>query len=88
MKKILSLTIISLFALSSRAQVNEHETGAWYMYFWSTEFKQSGFGIQGDFQLRKWNIFGDLEQLLLRSGVTYSPKNADLKFTLGYGDIT
>ncbi|MBD3637987.1 MAG: DUF2490 domain-containing protein [Crocinitomicaceae bacterium] len=85
------LGIIIVFLMStflSKAQVNEHEVGAWYMYFWDTEFKESGWGIQGDFQLRKWNIFGDLEQLLLRSGVTYSPKNAKVKFTLGYGDIT
>ena len=73
---------------SGFSQVNERETGAWYMYFWNTEFKQPGFGVQGDIQLRKWNIFGDLEQLLIRGGLTYSPKNAKVKFTLGYGDIT
>jgi hypothetical protein len=26
--------------------------------------------------------------LLIRGGLTYSPKNADIKFTLGYGNIT
>jgi hypothetical protein len=31
---------------------------------------------------------GDLEQLLLRSGLTYKPQNANIKFTLGYGNIT
>ncbi|MEM7036965.1 MAG: DUF2490 domain-containing protein, partial [Bacteroidota bacterium] len=41
----------------------------------------------GDFQHRNWNILGDLEQLLLRSGVTYKPKSANVKFTLGYGFI-
>src|SRR5690606_22663466 len=35
-----------------------------------------------------WNIVGDLEQLLLRSGVTYTTKNADVKFTLGYANVT
>lgn len=58
------------------------------MYFWNMKFKESGFGMQGDIQLRKWNIFGDLEQLLVRGGMTYTPKNAKVKFTLGYGDIT
>jgi hypothetical protein len=31
---------------------------------------------------------GDLEQLLLRSGLTYKPVNTNIKFTLGYGHIT
>jgi len=31
---------------------------------------------------------GDLEQLLIRGGITYTPKNAAVKLTLGYGNIT
>lgn len=88
MKKITLLFTVLIIGFSATSQVNEHETGAWYMYFWNTKFKKTGLGIQGDFQLRKWNIFGDLEQLLLRSGLTYTPKNAKVTFTLGYGDIT
>ena len=89
MRKMIALALFTIMlSTTSHSQVNDKETGAWYMYFWNTEFKESGFGIQGDFQLRKWNIFGDLEQLLLRSGFTYSPKNANVKFTLGYGNIT
>jgi hypothetical protein len=42
------------------------------MYFYTTKFKNSQFGIQGDVQYRNWNTLGDLEQLLLRSGVTYN----------------
>jgi len=62
--------------------------GAWYMYFFNTTFKESRWGIQGDLQFRNWNIGGDLEQLLVRSGLTYEPKNATIKLTLGYGNIT
>ncbi len=58
------------------------------MYFFNTTIKESSWGFQGDIQYRNWNIAGDLEQLLLRGGVTYSPKNAKIKFTLGYGNIT
>lgn len=80
---------ISLFtAKSGYSQINEKEMGGWYMYFFNTTFKESAWGIQGDIQYRNWNIIGDLEQLLLRAGVTYKPKNADIKFTLGYGNIT
>ncbi len=44
--------------------------------------------MQGDIQFRNWNLGGDLEQLLLRGGITYKPKNTNIKFTLGYGNIT
>lgn len=62
--------------------------GAWYMYFFNTEFKESSWGVQGDVQFRNWNIAGDLEQLLLRGGITYKPEKADIKLTMGYGNIT
>ncbi len=72
----------------SEAQVDTSQTGAWYMYFYNHQFKESQWGIQGDFQYRDWQFLGDLEQLMLRSGVTFSPKNAGVKFTLGYANIT
>lgn len=70
------------------SQIDESQTGAWYMYFYSHQFKNSQWGIQGDFQYRDWQGLGDKEQLLLRSGITYSPKDAGVKFTLGYGNVT
>jgi len=68
--------------------VEEDQLGAWYMYFFSETFGDSQFGIQGDYQFRFWNAGSDLEQILLRTGLTYVPKNTNLKFTLGYGNIT
>lgn len=89
-RKFLPIFIL-LFSFTptiSSAQVDEDKTGAWYMYFWNTTFKDSNFGLQGDIQYRNWNLGGDLEQLLLRGGLTYVPDNANVKFTLGYGHIT
>lgn len=70
------------------AQINEDRLGAWYMYFFNTTFKESSWGLQGDVQYRNWNIAGDLEQLLLRGGLTYKPKKANVKLTLGYANIS
>lgn len=84
------LLIFILFVIVSTYSIkaqNSNQTGAWYMYFYNHQFKESQFGIQGDFQYRNWNIIGDLEQLLLRSGVTYKPRNANIVFTLGYAYI-
>ena len=90
MKKniIMNLLIIFGLALKSQAQINEDKLGAWYMYFYNTSFNKGQWGVQGDIQNRNFNSFGDLEQLLLRSGLTYKPQNTNIKFTLGYGHIT
>lgn len=91
MKKIIILAIAFLtvgFQNEASAQIDEDQLGAWYMYFFSADLKDKGFGVQGDVQYRNWNIGGDLEQLLLRGGLTYKPQNANVKFTLGYGNIT
>lgn len=91
MKKLPILLIaccISFLPTSLSSQVDESQTGAWYMYFWNTSFGESNFGLQGDVQYRNWDLLGDLEQLLLRGGLTYQPNNSTVKFTLGYGNIT
>lgn len=92
-----SLNLIVLFcllgfliALQGQARaggVDEDQLGAWYMYFWSTQLKDSRFGFQGDFQFRNWDIMGDLEQLLFRGGLTYRPESLNVMFTLGYAYI-
>jgi hypothetical protein len=72
-----------------RAQsVDEDQLGAWYMYFYNNRFGDGPWGIQGDFQFRYWNVGTDLEQILLRSGLTYTPEDAGVTFTLGYANIT
>jgi hypothetical protein len=90
MKRILLPFTISLLTL---LQVNAQEPdnnqlGAWYMYFYNTTFKESNWGVQGDFQYRDWRGLGDREQLLLRSGLTYKPSDSGVKFTLGFANIT
>ena len=69
--KLSILCLLVSFGLFS--QVDESETGAWYMYFYNHQFRDSQFGIQGDFQYRDWQGLGDMEQLLLRSGLTFTP---------------
>ena len=70
------------------AQVDEDQLGAWYMYFWGKRFENSQWGLQGDVQYRNWDIIGDLEQLLIRGGVTYTPEGSNVLLTLGYANIT
>ncbi|MEO9967463.1 MAG: DUF2490 domain-containing protein [Reichenbachiella sp.] len=91
MKKSLPLLVMLLsFFLpgSGIAQINEDQMGAWYMYFFNTTFKESSWGVQGDIQYRNWNIAGDLEQIMLRGGITYKPEKINIKLTLGYAHVT
>lgn len=85
---VLSLGCFLSLSAKCQAQFDENAVGAWYMYFYNTQINGGPWGIQGDVQYRNWNIAGDLEQLLIRSGITYKPKDANIKFTLGYGNIT
>jgi hypothetical protein len=88
MKKALAFLSGLFFTVSAVSQIDEDQTGAWYMYFYNHQFKDSQWGIQGDFQYRDWQLLGDTEQLLLRSGVTYTPKDSGIMFTLGAANIT
>ena len=90
MRLLLFLGAILLLPHLTSAQngPDEDQLGAWYMLFYDVQFGESQFGVQGDFQFRYWDFGSDLEQVLLRSGLTFSPKDAGVKFTLGYGNIT
>ena len=70
-----------------QAQEDER-TGNWYMYFFNAPIKSGTFGIQGDIQYRNLNLGGDLEQLLIRSGIYYKDKNNQSLITLGFAHIT
>ncbi|MFL1897429.1 DUF2490 domain-containing protein [Aquimarina sp. 2-A2] len=91
MKRNLLAAVVCVYCMLpniGNAQIDEDKLGAWYMYFFNTTFKESAWGVQGDIQYRNFDLGGDLEQLLIRGGLTYAPKSAAIKFTLGYGNIT
>lgn len=77
--------IFSSLQLSS--QINSSQLGAWQMYFFKFSTDSSSFGFQGDIQLRNWDIGSDLEQTIIRGGLTYLVKKKTVLLTLGYGNI-
>jgi len=87
-KTLMYIAFTLLFNTQLYAQIDQDQLGGWYMYFFDAKFKESSWGVQGDIQWRNWGVADDLEQLLIRSGITYRPKNAEVKLTLGYGNIT
>jgi len=90
-RRLLGLLVMlgsAVFAGSLHAQVDESDTGAWYMYFFNAPSTKTQWGLQGDVQYRNWDLGGDLEQLLLRGGLTWRPRSGGVMFTLGYANIT
>ncbi len=88
MKKLIILFLmLPAYFVSTAQEVDGDQLGAWYMYFFNKKFNDSRFGLQGDYQFRYWDGVSDLEQLLLRTGVTYRPQSNDITFTLGYAFI-
>ena len=85
---IAALSIMAALPAPALSQIDENDVGAWYMYFFSTRLKESRWGFQGDGQYRAWDLGTDLEQLLLRGGVTYTTLKSDATFTLGYANVT
>lgn len=85
-KLILLLTFISIsnFGFSQGSS----DLGAWYMYFGNFRFTDSPWAIHGEAQYRNHNAIGDLEQMLLRTGLQYNLKNGAASFLAGYGSIT
>lgn len=80
---------LTMFSTIVQAQApDEDQLGAWYMYFYNKQFKDSNWGVQGDFQYRDWRGLGDREQLLLRSGITYTPTDSGVRLTMGYAHIS
>lgn len=87
MKKLVLLLVFLSVSKLGFAQENS-DLGAWYMYFGSFRFTESPWAIHGEAQYRNHNVIGDLEQLLLRTGLQYNLKNGAASFLAGYGSIT
>lgn len=86
--RVLITAVLAASQSPALAQVDEDQLGIWTAYSWSTRLKESNWGLQGDFQLRNWDIYQDLEQHLVRAGVTYSPDTSNATYRLGLASVT
>ncbi len=82
MKKwIIILALLPAFSFSQ-----ESNLGNWFMYLGNKKLN-TNWNIHNEVQYRNYNAIGDMEQLLLRTGIGYnlSPNNNNI--LLGYGFI-
>lgn len=82
MKK--SLLLIFFFPLVMTAQ--ESEVGNWWSFIGNKKLN-SKFDWHHELQHRNYNFIGDLEQLLLRTGIGYNLSDQNNNILVGYGFI-
>ena len=83
MKKLL---IICLFLVPFLGYSQDSSLGNWLLYFGNMKIK-SDWNWHNEVQYRNYNAIGDLEQLLLRTGIGYNLTENNNNLLLGYGEI-
>ncbi|MEZ5059868.1 MAG: DUF2490 domain-containing protein, partial [Saprospiraceae bacterium] len=84
MKSILASIILVTIPFFSFAQ--DSNLGNWLIYFGNKQFHDK-WNLHHEVQYRNYNAIGDLEQLLLRTGLGYNLSENNNNILLGYGYI-
>jgi len=82
--KSIALAILLVAPLFSMAQ--DSNLGNWLIYIGNKKLN-NGWNIHNEVQYRNYDAVGDLEQLLLRTGVGYNLTENNNNLLLGYGYI-
>lgn len=87
MKKKTSMVVLALMlALPFFINAQESNFGNWLIYIGNKKLNQK-WNIHNEVQYRNYNAIGDLEQLLLRTGLGYTFNEGKNNALLGYGYI-
>lgn len=80
----LSILAATLFTISATAQ--KSKIGVWYNYYGNNPIA-TRWSWWNEVQYRNYNMGGDLEQLLLRTGISYNLSENNNHLMFGYGFI-
>ncbi|MDO9275440.1 MAG: DUF2490 domain-containing protein [Lutibacter sp.] len=83
--KYLVLAIL-LMGLSNVSLAQKSETGNWFIYIGNQKINDK-WNWHNEIQYRNFNFMGDLEQLVLRTGIGYNLTENNNNVLLGYGFI-
>lgn len=83
MKKYIAI-LLSSFSVTSFAQ--KSDIGNWFMYFGNQKISKN-WSWHNEVQYRNYNFIGDLNQLILRTGIGYNLTENNNNILLGYGFI-
>lgn len=85
LKTVLLPILLLVFLCPNITQAQDSNIGNWLIYIGNKKLNEK-WNIHNEVQYRNYNVVGDLEQLLLRTGLGYNiTKNSNL--LLGYGYI-
>ncbi len=85
MKKFF-LSFFLFISLYSNIQAQKTDIGNWFIYFGNQAINKK-FNWHNEVQYRNYNAIGDLQQLLLRTGIGYNLTENNNNILLGYGYI-
>ena len=80
------VVLVLALVLPSSVQSQESDLGNWMIYIGSKKINQK-WNIHNEVQYRNYNFVGDLEQLLIRTGLGYTFNDGKNNALLGYGYI-
>ncbi|MGL4596512.1 MAG: DUF2490 domain-containing protein [Bacteroidia bacterium] len=80
------LCLLTLLAFSFSSAAQDSRVGNWLMYFGNQKINNK-FNWHNEIQYRNFNAIGDLEQLLIRTGIGYNLTEKNNNVLLGYGFI-
>ena len=85
-KHLLMAALFFMLLLPSLSQAQESDLGNWLIYIGSKKL-EGKWNLHNEIQYRNYDAVGDLEQLLLRTGIGYNLSENNNNLLLGYGFI-
>lgn len=85
-KKAQSLCFLLLLFFATNVNAQETDKGNWFLYFGNQKINDR-WNWHNEVQYRNYNFAGDLEQLLLRTGIGYNLTENNNNILLGYGFV-
>lgn len=85
-KKINRIALTFMLTLPVLLSAQDSNFGNWLIYFGNKKI-DTKWNIHNEVQYRNYNVIGDLEQLLLRTGLGYTFNEGKNNVLLGYGYI-
>lgn len=82
--KVFCSLLLVFFTANINAQ--DSDTGNWFMYFGNQKINNR-WNFHNEVQYRNYNFAGDLEQLLLRTGIGYNLSENNNNVLLGYAFV-
>ena len=86
MNKLQSFCLLLLLFLATNVNAQKNDFGNWFLYFGNQKINDR-WNFHNEVQYRNYNFAGDLEQLLLRTGIGYNLSENNNNLLLGYAYI-